>query len=62
MIRIEASQWTTRPRILRDGLDAGMIERGLAYAQGMTADELRETAQRMDEAEAATKAGKGRKR
>ena len=62
MIRLDASQWTSRIQILRDGADAGMIENGKAYAQGMTADELRETAQRMDEAEAATKAGKGRKR
>ena len=40
----------SRRVILRNGGDAGMIERGKAYAQGLTAPELRELADRMDEA------------
>lgn len=38
----------SRRVILRNGGDAGMIERGKAYAQGLTAPELRELADRMD--------------
>lgn len=49
MIAIATNQWTRTARILKDGADAGMIENGKAYAQGMTAHELRELADRMDE-------------
>lgn len=52
MITIETNQWTRAARILKDGADAGMIENGKAYAQGMTAPELRELADRMEEEEA----------
>lgn len=48
MITIETSQWTRAARILKDGADAGMIENGKDYAQGMTAPELRELADRME--------------
>lgn len=48
MIAIASSQWTSTARILRDGADAGMIEKGRAYAQGLTAKELRELADQMD--------------
>lgn len=40
----------SRRVILRNGGDAGMIERGKAYAQGLTAPELHELADRMEEA------------
>ena len=49
MIQIMASKWTASPPILKDGHEFGNIIRGLAYVQGATAAELRETADRMDE-------------
>jgi hypothetical protein len=52
MIQIMASKWTANPPILKDGHEYGTLIRGLAYVQGATAKELRETADRMDEMEA----------
>jgi hypothetical protein len=54
VIVIATNQWSKAARIIRDGMDAGMIQGGKAYAQGMTARELRELADRMDEKEEKT--------
>ena len=50
MIKLEANPYNAKARVLKDGRDAGMIENGKAYAQGLTPAELRELADRMEEA------------
>ena len=45
MIVVTSNQWTSRKVILKNECDAGMIENGKAYAQGLTLPELRELVQ-----------------
>lgn len=58
MIQIISGYYSKQSRIISDGMDRGMIQDGLAYVQGMTPDQLEQTAQAMREA---AKAGKGKK-
>lgn len=52
MIAITSDKWTRgRKAILKNGCDAGMIENGKAYAQGLTLPELRELAQAWEDDE-----------
>lgn len=57
MIQIVTGYYSKQSRIIADGMDRGMVQDGLAYAQGMTPEQLEQTAQAMREA---AKAGKGR--
>ena len=50
MIKLEANPYNAKARVLKGGRDAGMVERGVAYVQGLTPAELRELADRMEEA------------
>lgn len=52
MIAVTSNQWTTRKVILKNGCDAGMIENGKAYAQGLTLPELRELVRSWEDDEA----------
>ena len=52
MIAVTSNQWTSRKVILKSGCDAGMIENGKAYAQGLTLPELRELVRAWEDDEA----------
>lgn len=61
MIAVTSGKWTSRKVILKNGCDAGMIENGKAYAQGLTLPELRELVRVWEECEYLEKKAGGKK-